>query len=115
MTSFIFFATVTRLAAVAQNTTVAQNATVARARGSRTVGRDDWIRTSDHLHPMQMRYQAALHPEQQYLYRTALRKKQDIFYKKTHSRKYFRECVDKEKQITYQNPFYLHRRNNKAF
>ncbi len=27
-----------------------------------SVGRDDWIRTSDHLHPMQMRYQAALHP-----------------------------------------------------
>ena len=51
------------------------------ARGSRTVGRDDWIRTSDHLHPMQMRYQAALHPEQQYLYRTAYKKKQDIFYK----------------------------------
>ena len=47
----------------------------------RTVGRDDWIRTSDHLHPMQMRYQAALHPEQQYLYRTAYKKKQDIFYK----------------------------------
>ena len=31
----------------------------------RAVGRDDWIRTSDHLHPMQMRYQAALHPEHQ--------------------------------------------------
>ena len=25
--------------------------------------RDDWIRTSDPLHPMQVRYQAALHPE----------------------------------------------------
>ena len=25
-------------------------------------GRDDWIRTSDHLHPKQVRYQAALHP-----------------------------------------------------
>ncbi len=24
--------------------------------------RDDWIRTSDPLHPMQVRYQAALHP-----------------------------------------------------
>ena len=27
------------------------------------LGRDDWIRTSDHLHPMQVRYQAAPHPE----------------------------------------------------
>ena len=26
--------------------------------------RGDWIRTSDHLHPMQVRYRAALHPEQ---------------------------------------------------
>jgi hypothetical protein len=26
-------------------------------------GRGDWIRTSDHLHPMQVRYQAALRPE----------------------------------------------------
>ncbi len=26
-------------------------------------GRGDWIRTSDHLHPMQVRYRAALHPE----------------------------------------------------
>ena len=26
-------------------------------------GRDDWIRTSDPLNPIQMRYQAALHPE----------------------------------------------------
>ena len=25
--------------------------------------RGDWIRTSDHLHPMQVRYRAALHPE----------------------------------------------------
>ena len=25
--------------------------------------RDDWIRTSDPLHPMQMRYRAALRPE----------------------------------------------------
>ncbi len=25
--------------------------------------RNDWIRTSDPLHPMQVRYQAALHPE----------------------------------------------------
>ena len=25
--------------------------------------RDDWIRTSDPLHPMQVRYRAALHPE----------------------------------------------------
>jgi hypothetical protein len=25
--------------------------------------RDDWIRTSDHQHPMLVRYQAALHPE----------------------------------------------------
>ncbi len=25
-------------------------------------GRDDWIRTSGPLHPMQVRYQAALHP-----------------------------------------------------
>jgi hypothetical protein len=25
--------------------------------------RSDWIRTSDPLHPMQVRYQAALHPE----------------------------------------------------
>jgi hypothetical protein len=27
------------------------------------VRRDDWIRTSDPLHPMQVRYRAALHPE----------------------------------------------------
>ncbi len=27
------------------------------------IGRDERIRTSDHLHPMQVRYQAALHPE----------------------------------------------------
>jgi hypothetical protein len=26
-------------------------------------GRGDWIRTSDHLHPMQVRYQAALRPD----------------------------------------------------
>ena len=26
-------------------------------------GRGDWIRTSDHLHPMQVRYRAALHPD----------------------------------------------------
>ena len=26
------------------------------------IGRADWIRTSDHLHPMQVRYQAALQP-----------------------------------------------------
>jgi hypothetical protein len=26
-------------------------------------GRDDWIRTSDPLHPMQVRYRAALRPE----------------------------------------------------
>ena len=26
------------------------------------VGRDDWIRTSDPLHPMQVRYRAALRP-----------------------------------------------------
>jgi hypothetical protein len=25
--------------------------------------RDDWIRTSDHLHPMQVRYRTALRPE----------------------------------------------------
>ena len=28
-----------------------------------TASRGDWIRTSDHLHPMQVRYRAALHPE----------------------------------------------------
>ncbi len=27
------------------------------------VGRDDWIRTSDHTHPMRVRYQTAPHPE----------------------------------------------------
>ena len=27
------------------------------------VRRDDWIRTSDPLHPMQVRYRAALRPE----------------------------------------------------
>lgn len=27
-------------------------------------GRGDWIRTNDHLLPKQIRYQAALHPEQ---------------------------------------------------
>ena len=88
MTSFIFFSQPSHGSRQSHETqpshglvAVAQNATVARARGSRTVGRDDWIRTSDHLHPMQMRYQAALHPEQQYLYRTAHKKKQDIFYK----------------------------------
>ena len=27
------------------------------------IRRGDWIRTSDHLHPMQVRYRAALHPE----------------------------------------------------
>jgi hypothetical protein len=27
------------------------------------ISRDDWIRTSDPLHPMQMRYRAALRPE----------------------------------------------------
>ncbi len=30
--------------------------------------RDDWIRTSDPLHPMQVRYQAALHPEKERKY-----------------------------------------------
>ena len=29
----------------------------------RTIGRDDWIRTSDFLHPMQALYQAELRPE----------------------------------------------------
>ena len=28
-----------------------------------SAGRGDWIRTSDPLHPMQVRYQAALHPD----------------------------------------------------
>ena len=28
-----------------------------------TFGRDDWIRTSGPLHPMQVRYRAAPHPE----------------------------------------------------
>ncbi len=27
------------------------------------VRRDDWIRTSDHTHPMRVRYQTAPHPE----------------------------------------------------
>ena len=27
------------------------------------VRRDDWIRTSDHAHPMRVRYQTAPHPE----------------------------------------------------
>ena len=27
------------------------------------IGRGERIRTSDHLHPIQVRYQAALHPE----------------------------------------------------
>ena len=31
--------------------------------GLLSFGRGDWIRTSDHLHPMQVRYRAALHPE----------------------------------------------------
>ena len=35
-------------------------------------GRDDWIRTSDPLNPIQVRYQAALHPDDQ-LNRPALR------------------------------------------
>ena len=30
------------------------------------IGRDDWIRTSDPLTPSQVRYQAALHPENFY-------------------------------------------------
>ncbi len=30
---------------------------------SSLTSRGDWIRTSDHLHPMQVRYRAALHPE----------------------------------------------------
>jgi hypothetical protein len=29
-----------------------------------SASRGDWIRTSDHLHPMQVRYRAALHPEE---------------------------------------------------
>ncbi len=31
-------------------------------RQSLFIGRDDWIRTSDPLHPMQVRYRAALRP-----------------------------------------------------
>jgi len=31
-------------------------------RSGASLSRDDWIRTSDHLHPKQVRYQAALHP-----------------------------------------------------
>ena len=50
-------------------------------RYSRTVGRDDWIRTSDHLHPMQMRYQAALHPVNDDIYKTLLLKMQAFFIK----------------------------------
>ena len=34
-----------------------------RISGFRTYRLGDWIRTSDHLHPMQVRYQAAPHPE----------------------------------------------------
>ena len=34
-----------------------------------SIGRDDWIRTSDPLTPSQVRYQAALHPDR---YRTSL-------------------------------------------
>ncbi len=30
---------------------------------ARLFGRDDWIRTSDHTHPMRVRYQTAPHPE----------------------------------------------------
>ncbi len=29
------------------------------------IGRGERIRTSDHMHPMHVRYQAALHPEKQ--------------------------------------------------
>jgi hypothetical protein len=41
--------------------------------------RDDWIRTSDLLHPMQMRYRAALRPE---TFETRGTKILEIFYSK---------------------------------
>ena len=58
------------------------------------IGRDDWIRTSDHLHPMQMRYQAALHPDIDIknIYKTLLIKMQAFFYCNND-----RICVDKFK------------------
>lgn len=30
------------------------------------LSRDDWIRTSDHAHPMRVRYQTAPHPENEF-------------------------------------------------
>ena len=37
--------------------------TIVGLRGAEDVGRGDWIRTSDLLNPIQVRYQAALRPD----------------------------------------------------
>ena len=44
-------------------------------------GRDDWIRTSDPLHPMQMRYQTALHPDNKKVYKAFREEMQVLFFK----------------------------------
>ena len=45
------------------------------------IGRDDWIRTSDPLHPMQMRYQTALHPDNKTVYKAFRNEMQVLFFK----------------------------------
>ena len=46
---------------------------VGSSRGTEANGRGDWIRTSDLLNPIQVRYQAALRPDQIRYYHTRAR------------------------------------------